>query len=548
MEPLPGHATEFQALFLRTLGAPFVAFVLGFPPSEAPKDLPFSERLSQVQRSILHELVTYVATLESTLPPDQRGNLRFFLSDLFRFRPDLGMSWAAHARQRTAGATELIPVGDDVLESITILLRDHYAAFLLPIDEPSMGFGRTPITAPSLYQHPESKTFATRVMRDASLARLFPTADESGPSGFYCSSVGRAGGIQLALFSTLLLESSWRAAHRHASYPSPEAVAEELRRTVCVLRRAIAGRPATVHARMGLAGVRLHEGQGLTLPDSARVRAITSADREFIPRGLSGKLSGMTPEGRAVQIDYAGDLVLEMEVPYQIKVLQDLGFDSGFPIPLRSHEALTTTFQNLHLGLVLSVEDSRLPSLLRTWTVVHDPLDYSGVSWSDPRQAPRLSPTFVGWQQARLWRMWTSRVAKSRKASIDVAIRRILSAASNRTDAADALIDLVIAWENLFGSGRGEVTLRVSAAIAWLLESEPAAREAKRAQVSKLYSLRSKVVHGSTPPEPAAAAAALAEAQEVTVSALRALFGDRRALLANARDSTDLGVRLMMGV
>ena len=80
---------------------------------------------------------------------------------------------------------------------------------------------------------------------------------------------------------------------------------------------------------------------------------------------------------------------------------------------------------------------------------------------------------------------------------MDVAARRMISAMAERKDSADALVDLVIVWENLFGSRQGEPTLRVSAALGWLLGSSAEEREAISSRAARLYSLRSDIVHGN---------------------------------------------------
>jgi hypothetical protein len=55
---------------------------------------------------------------------------------------------------------------------------------------------------------------------------------------------------------------------------------------------------------------------------------------------------------------------------------------------------------------------------------------------------------------------------------VDLAVRRLLSAVSYRTDPADKLIDAAVALENLFGTRQGEVTFRIAAATARLMGSD----------------------------------------------------------------------------
>ncbi|MFC5911666.1 hypothetical protein, partial [Streptacidiphilus monticola] len=68
---------------------------------------------------------------------------------------------------------------------------------------------------------------------------------------------------------------------------------------------------------------------------------------------------------------------------------------------------------------------------------------------------------------------------------------------AERREPSDVLIDSVIAWESLFGTKDGEPTFRVTMCIAKLLEGSVESRLALKARLGKIYSLRSKVVHGS---------------------------------------------------
>jgi len=71
-----------------------------------------------------------------------------------------------------------------------------------------------------------------------------------------------------------------------------------------------------------------------------------------------------------------------------------------------------------------------------------------------------------------------------------------VSAASQRLDRADALIDAVMVWENLVGTST-ETTYRVTAAIAKALEPDRTKRRALRKELSHIYDIRSRVVHGA---------------------------------------------------
>lgn len=90
---------------------------------------------------------------------------------------------------------------------------------------------------------------------------------------------------------------------------------------------------------------------------------------------------------------------------------------------------------------------------------------------------------------------WSRTVESKHAHSIDTAARRLVSAIGHRTDRSDALVDAVVVWENLVGTS-AEVTFRVSAALAKLIETDASKRKSLKKELSKIYSIRSRVVHG----------------------------------------------------
>jgi Apea-like HEPN len=145
------------------------------------------------------------------------------------------------------------------------------------------------------------------------------------------------------------------------------------------------------------------------------------------------------------------------------------------------------------------------------------------------------------------WRKGISSVASNRTGSIDVAIRRTLRAVAERTDFIDVLVDSVIAWENLMGSQQGEPTLRVSGSLAWLLGKTPTERMALRAELAKLYHLRSQVVHGNERIPDNDLVTKSQRSLQITVSALRALFTDRLDLLRECKSGAERSNQILMG-
>jgi hypothetical protein len=90
---------------------------------------------------------------------------------------------------------------------------------------------------------------------------------------------------------------------------------------------------------------------------------------------------------------------------------------------------------------------------------------------------------------------WSTLIRRHDSPRLEVSISKLLSAFSQRLDPADRLIDAVTVWESLVG-GKQETTLRVTMAMSWLVEREPAGRDALQGELSHIYDLRSRVVHG----------------------------------------------------
>jgi len=120
--------------------------------------------------------------------------------------------------------------------------------------------------------------------------------------------------------------------------------------------------------------------------------------------------------------------------------------------------------------------------------------------------------------------------------SLDIAMKRILGAVSQRWDATDAFIDAVVVWENAFGTST-ETTFRVTGAIAKLLEPGSADDRAKlQKELKGLYETRSRLVHGAKEPKPEEAWAQRERTIAIALDVLRKLYTERPDLLELSSD------------
>lgn len=90
---------------------------------------------------------------------------------------------------------------------------------------------------------------------------------------------------------------------------------------------------------------------------------------------------------------------------------------------------------------------------------------------------------------------WAERLEESWAGTLQIAVRRLVSAIAQRSEKVDALIDAVIAWESLVGTRRDKAD-KVPRALAILLKNDPSEGSNLFDRLKEIYGLRTDVVHG----------------------------------------------------
>jgi len=174
------------------------------------------------------------------------------------------------------------------------------------------------------------------------------------------------------------------------------------------------------------------------------------------------------------------------------------------------------------LACALASRESSSPAVpLVTWSTLLLPFQ-SGIGFSSPHPVSTLRAVIDLGDRIEELEEWTRIVDRSHAPSVEIAAQRLISAVGHRLDRSDALIDAVMVWENLVGT-TSEVTFRVTAALAKLLETDPAKRRDLRKSLADIYNIRSRVVHGAAV-DAAAVQKACSDAIDVAVRALRASY------------------------
>lgn len=541
-----GGEAANETLLLEVVGPRLLQYVLNSDEASITGHFRGSP-LGEPREAVLRELALVLGQLipEPNADPFLR---QMQLDALGTYIPQDATSYINTLRVRCGGSISAGASSDPVVSLLLPVARDMYPLFLLPLPPEPAFNAFAPSMARSLFQHPGRASVDDAVMNDPELNRLFPEDSEhAGRSGQFISSAGRGGGIQLAMFADLLIRSSWSWLKLDSEAPALREFLEGVATSVNRIRDAVMGRSVSVPVRIGLTGVKLPDNAPPVVLPWGTLRATRDLDREMVPSSIVGALSTTTAEGVQVVIDYSGDIVLETEIPYRIELGQH-DITAGWPQRLRGFEVIQRRIESIQLGLLLAISSDPQPMVVMAWQRVLDPLSQgAGMSWNDTRRTPNLVPHQLAQETLHEWAQWITDVDARRVPTVEVAIRRTIRSAVERSDPSDALVDAVIAWENLVGSREGEPTLRISAALAWLLEDDPASRRTRQTALKKLYQLRSDVVHGNRPLNGPEAAQGSREARMVAVEALRKLFRERPELLRECGDGSERSLRLMLG-
>ena len=369
-------------------------------------------------------------------------------------------------------------------------------------------------------------------LRDDPQLKIFAPPNEP----FITSSSGHGSLFQTGQLPGLLIASA-SLAHdaKGTSTEDLEGFLDEVEETLQAFRRLIAGEEVTA--------ITLVTFDGLTLRSGSRVET---------PWGWLRAATEM--EAAQTPMNVVPTVALVIERPTRFVIGEEFDHDAFKEVARRARAPI----ELLPLAALLGIERDDRIILGEVWSTQIEPALLSGYGVASPR-GPRArhamffrhgAPARTGGEalaeeEERELQEWATLVERHYDPAIEVATTRTISALLERDAPQDALIDAVIALENLFGSAdaTGEVVFRVTTAAAHLLEPDPAKRTEQRRKLSKIYNARSKVLHGVVLTEKLKLSERKEEAIEAAVGSLRALFAERPHLIADR----DRGLRLILG-
>ena len=460
--------------------------------------------------------------------------------------PDNGIeeSLGNYIRRLSGGIVETVPETLGEIEHVMAQLAVEIYPGLLVRESNELYYRRIglPVT---LFRHPLNNVFQELAVADKDFSKLFTTDSESGgKGGSTLRSTGHGGGHQLWTMAETFLNSGWTLACLTSDSPSVAEFIDGVLRSMQTIRLAINKKKTDVPVRFGLTGVLLPEGIDTVELGWATLRRPDSRDGRFVKTtALEGQLSGTNEDGDTTTINYSGDIVVEMRVPYAMRIGEH-NLRLGWPdAMLSSVHAVEQAVENLRLGLLLA--DAKRRRVIHTsWIAIIDPFSQAHhAGWNDISRAVNLMPTQLTESDTQSWKDQAKLIGTHRVPTIGVAIRRMLASVAERRSPEDILVDAVIVWENLFGA-RTETTLRVTSSLAWLLGSSPEDRKAKQKIYKDIYNFRSRVVHGESKVDQAKLQQYAMDAVDISVGALSEIFNTRPDLLKIGK-SEDRSIEIM---
>ncbi|MGW4424931.1 hypothetical protein [Streptosporangium sp. NPDC004631] len=418
-------------------------------------------------------------------------------------------------------------MGDQAIDAFCPIVVEMYPLCIAKRMEGP--FGLIYLT-PSLFDSAERPDFEQAILDDPSLKRLIDIQERNGlcVKARVKVNTGQSGPIFIQGLQNSILSATYIYA-RMKSGLDTEGFKAALKFTFATLRAAATGKLTKIPTWIGFLNIAVPKQ--LALPWGTVHPYEHPTSLEFVP--------GDARPTRGGQDNATLGFVLETPCEYKIEI--DYNYPNevdGIQWPASVKEAedsLQRACAHTQLAFTLAIDRRPPVACSKSWTLVADPLSMAvGFSWQMRTAAP-IDFYVVEESEVGSLQYWASLIHSTPSIKIEIALRRLISATTERRNPVDGFIDAVVAWENLFaGTSQGELSFRICGAMSKLLEVDSEKRLALHRELVSLYNSRSKVVHGSKELSIEEAATSRDYALSVLLRSLRTLYSDYPALLGDA--------------
>jgi hypothetical protein len=393
------------------------------------------QSLTSEQRGVVVTLRGWLRQVAGQHPFEQRINLT---SGLLTYVPAAGSTFSNAARLSCGGHVhEEHAPEDQVLDALLRIGRDLYPGLLLPSGNDQSDLMAMEFGGP-IFRHPKHDDLCQAVYADEALKRLFPgdypDLDPSAPRALYglhsevIFSLGRGGGLQLSGF----IDSLMFAAYYRALLAGPlsiEAYFAAIKTVLGEVRKVVSGQSCEVPVIFGFSNVELPPGTALPVPWGT-LYSPDRLDKALVPP--SARAGAVLVTKRPLQILHISrfDPAAASEHPFA-------KFESYRPQMDRWVAETERVASLLRLAFLLASPDEGFFAVQYASRTVLDPFQQMPLmQWGNHPFAP--SP-IVGLSQEALTRVqeWAKKT-KDHPQRLAIAMRRMLSAVSDRTDPSTA--------------------------------------------------------------------------------------------------------------
>lgn len=507
------------------MGPDILAYVLNLTVDETNEFLSGNQPLDSNRRAVLAQ---YLSILRHTRhsAADQGDSESAFLL----FLSDLTTSGRHQFRllREAAGGQRLKPASSDqVIADLSELAMEAYPLLLIRTHGRARhpAYGADNLVDRLSWQKQE---IVAHLMADPKLRQFFPDSDGNSLNTIlrFSASSGSSGSLQLCLLPRLMVLKAYEWSMLHGPLRE-QSVIESVEVVVQMMRALAVDKEVQVPRIIGFQGIDMKDPSLFSTVLGTWCSA-SSYLRLFNMLGVDADKSNTNQPGFALATNHR----------YEIKTSAD---DPSFEMKTGSCfsvGSLPDEHRQVALTAALAIQREQPAGVRLSWVMHFDLLSQScNVVWHGFEGRPSVPRYELTATDEQSIIEWSRLVKEAGDTHIRIAQDRLLKALSFTISPVDAIIDCVIAWENLFGSN----SFRVSSAIACLLTSKSKERRELQETVANIYSQRNKVVHGnqwnpmSEPPHEV-----LKKCQNITLQCLQRLYRDQSHLLGNQHRAVEL--------
>lgn len=524
------HEQITLGTLLTITGRAFIEYACNLSPEELQGRIEETNPLSPEKEAALQVLIDCASRIYSptSTTEDRRFALVGFLTDYnHRFTDTVTLN---EIRESAGGTFYETRRRDPIAKKLAELARDAYPFYLIPAEpnqpssEPSVPLSQLSYYSRAVgHTHTTNTDLAELLPTDVTLSQLFPEQNgETETNRAYVIhgfNTGNGSVAQASLFAYGIIQQTFsQLAATKGTFTCQEFVSACLN-NLEVLKSLILGEQQEVPLITAVSGLQLQDGQSI---DTAWGSLRKARDIEKI---------WLKPPYHNQNYDV--DVVFESKFGMRMIIGDDL---SSIPFPQADNQSDKETEEKLAII-------SALPQIALNKTIRIIPLAsklippfQSGDSMSYPWVNPYPISATLTDQEITSIEELANTIARHDYRRIIISFRRLASAV-RRIDITDGFIDLVIIWENLFGTKSGEVKFRIALSMSKLLGDTESERQRIFTQVSDLYKHRSNIVHGSSHYTWREVGSFWEQSLELTIKVLSKLFNERPDLLAFNSDT-----------